>query len=290
MNVYERGGTGVLPDNHDDLKVGELPRLEIMAIDDVIFHEEPDIERVAHLVDRFGADGVLKNPPIVAVGDGAERAVLLDGANRVTALRRLDFPHVLVQVIDYDDDGLILDSWHHAVEHLTAAELLAHAATITGVTVRDDAEKPAGIDLLCRLRFPAGDAIRLHGDDDLLARIVQLKAFTDVYRSLTIMDRVSYTNMEHLQRNYRQLTALISFPRLGKKELVAITEAGERLPSGVTRILLPKRALRFNLQLDILRSRLSLAEKNRWLQESIQLRIKDKAIRFYREPTFFFDE
>ena len=69
-----------------------------------------------------------------------------------------------------------------------------------------------------------------------------------------------------------------------------MTDQNVLLPSGVTRVLLPKRALRFNMRLDILRSRLSTEEKNLLLDETIQQKIADKRIRFYRESTFSFDE
>jgi hypothetical protein len=96
--------------------------------------------------------------------------------------------------------------------------------------------------------------------------------------------------MEHLQRHYRDFTALVSFPQFAGEDLLEITRRDRRLPSGITRVLLPKRALRFNLQLQLLRARLSLGEKEAWLQQTIRQKVADKSIRFYREPTFFFDE
>jgi hypothetical protein len=73
-------------------------------------------------------------------------------------------------------------------------------------------------------------------------------------------------------------------------DLQQLTERDGRVPSGVTRILLPKRALRFNLQLEMLRAGLSVEQKEEWLQQAILEKVAGKAIRFYREPTFFFDE
>jgi hypothetical protein len=61
------------------------PDLRFFAARDVLLHEEEDPERVERLVDRLRDEGVLRNPPVVAeLGDG--RVVVLDGANRVTAL------------------------------------------------------------------------------------------------------------------------------------------------------------------------------------------------------------
>ena len=106
----------------------------MVDLDDVALHEDPDAERVARLLDRFAADGVLKNPPVVGRLNGRRR-IVLDGANRVTALRNLDCNHVLVQEVDLFDPDLELDCWHHAVEHLSQTALLEHASSVDGVVV-----------------------------------------------------------------------------------------------------------------------------------------------------------
>lgn len=277
-------------DQNGILKIGELPELHMVALDDVVLHEDPDMERVARLVDRFSADGVLKNPPVVGRPKGRRR-IVLDGANRVTALRKLGYLHVLVQELDLFDSGLVLDTWHHAIERFPADELLAHAAAVPGVTLEEGAR---GADLpppdMARLRFPDGRVVSLHGSEKLDDRVVQLHRVTQVYHRFAYFDRVSYTNLKDLTRNYRSFTALVSFRPFTREDLQELTHWDRRVPSGVTRVLLPKRALRFNLHLEMLRAGLSLDEKETWLQETILEKVADKSIRFYREPTFFFDE
>lgn len=272
------------------LKVGELPELHIVGLDDVVLHEDPDMERVARLVDRFSADGILKNPPVVGRSKG-HRRVVLDGANRVTALRKLGYSHVLVQEMDLFDPGLSLETWHHAVEGLPAEKLLDHAESIEGVTLspsdRDPGEDPSHI---ARFRFPDGTSIGVQGAANLDERVVQLHSLTKSYHRFAQFDRVSYTNLDDLKRNYRNFTALLSFRPFTLEDLQDLTHWDRRVPSGVTRILLPKRALRFNLQLEMLRAGLSLEDKESWLQQTILEKVADKSIRFYREPTFFFDE
>jgi len=283
---------------NDALKIGELPNLHIVAIEDVILHEDPDIERVARLVERLSADGILKNPPVVASTEGNSRRIVLDGANRLTALMKLGLPHVLVQDINLDDKELTIDCWHHAVEHLSKEEILAQVEQTDGVKVvhgseeagKDLDKEAASPDFLCRVAFADGESVVLKGSETLLERIEQLQQFTHVYHKFAYLDRVSYTNLDDLRRNYMHFTALISFGRFSKDDLVTLTNADVRVPSGITCVLLPKRALRFNLQLEMLSASLSLEEKAEWLKESIREKINDKSIRFYREPTFFFDE
>lgn len=273
------------------LKIGELPDLHIVSLDEVVLHEDPDIERVARLVDRFSADGILKNPPVVGRTDGQRRRIVLDGANRVTALRKLDYPHVLVQELDLSDPGLVLDSWHHAIEYLTPEQLREHARSVDGVeVVAGEGEPLSAPGVLARLRFADGTAVTLHSEGGLMDRVGQLQEITRLYHHFALFDRVSYTDLEHLTRHYRNFTALVSFPPFNREDLLEVTGHDRRVPSGMTRVLLPKRALRFNLQLEILRAGLSLEEKESWLQQTIREKVADKAIRFYREPTFFFDE
>jgi hypothetical protein len=272
------------------LKIGELPELHIVGLDDVVLHEDPDMDRVARLVDRFSADGILKNPPVVGRSKG-HRRIVLDGANRVTALRKLGYPHVLVQELDLFHPGLALETWHHAIERLPPAEILKHIDSVEGVVwAEDDGEVDSSPTGMARFQFADGRLISLRGADDLHEWVVQLHQVTRLYHRFAFFDRVSYTNLADLTRNYRNFSALVSFRPFSREDLQSLTHWDKRVPSGVTRVLLPKRALRFNIQLEMLRAGLSLEEKEEWLQQNILEKVEDKAIRFYREPTFFFDE
>jgi hypothetical protein len=275
---------GLPEERNGALKIGELPELHMVALEDVVLHEDPDTERVARLLERFAADGVLRNPPVVGKLDG-HRRVVLDGANRVTALRQLDCRHVLVQEIDLFDPELVLDSWHHVVEHLSPDKLLAHARSVPGVMVKKSQQAATdGVVTLTQFRFADGTWEARSASEDLAVRVSQLHEITRAHHSLAYFDRVSYADLAHLQRHYRDFTALLTFPLFTREDLVEITGRDQRLPSGITRVL------RFNLQLQVLQTGLSVEEKEAWLQQTIRQKVADKTIRFYREPTFFFDE
>ncbi|MFC1639508.1 hypothetical protein ACFL3B_01940 [Gemmatimonadota bacterium] len=282
--------TALSEERNGALKIGELPVLHMVALDDVVLHEDPDAERVGRLLDRIVSDGVLRHPPVVGRLDG-HRRIVLDGANRVTALRKLDCRHALVQEIDLFDPDLVLDSWHHAIEHLTPEALLAHARSVPEV-ILEEGDQPAdnGLASLVRFRFIDGIWEARSASDNLTARVRQLRDLTRVHHGLENFDRVSYTDMAQLQRHYRHFTALMSFPLFTREDLVELTGREQRLPSGITRVLIPKRALRFNLQLQVLQASISVEEKEARLQQTIQQKVADKSIRFYREPTFCFDE
>ena len=109
---------------------GGFPDLRIVPVADLLLHERVDLERVTRLIDRLSADGILKNPPIVGSLPGSERFLLLDGANRVSAIQNLDIPHLIVQVEPFENENLEIRHWNHVVRDIEARELLRKAREI----------------------------------------------------------------------------------------------------------------------------------------------------------------
>jgi hypothetical protein len=276
------------------LKVGELPDLKIMPIKDIIFHEEPDLERSSTLKIFIQKEGKLKNPPVVAYYEGYDHYILLDGANRITALKELDVKDVLVQQLDLFDPDLLFLHWHHAVEKFTRGEFPNKLNKIQYInmenTTRNEIDFQHDGQQLCQIQFANECVYSINTDGDLFRKVDILNEITNIYRGFAYMDRVSYTNLAHLREHYPDFCALVCFKKFTKEELIQIVQNNKKLPSGITRIILPKRALRLNVPLDILRFEAPIEEKNHWLQERINLQVKDKSIRFYYEPAFLFDE
>ena len=113
----------------------ETPDLRIVPIDRLVEHEYNDEQRTAPLATRLEAEGVLKNPPIVArLEDGDDpRYVVLDGANRTTALQTLGYPHSLVQIVDYEDPPVTLSTWHHVVTGIALDDYVSAIHDIEGM-------------------------------------------------------------------------------------------------------------------------------------------------------------
>ena len=272
------------------IDVGELPELHIVPLNDLLLHEHPDRDRVARLVDRLATHGKLKHPLVAARGRHG-RLLLLDGANRWTALGKLNCSHALVQVIDMFHPALVLDTWHHAVEHIDPDEFMSRVVAISGVFRHNDGKtRGNGRATIAQVRFADGSGTILSGAADIHERVNQLHGLTRAYHGSAGVDRVSYTNMDHLREHYEGFAMLLSFPAFTMQQLLELTERDVRLPSGVTRVLLPKRALLFNLSLDVLRAEHDGGDRDAWLQHEIRDKVAGQSIRFYREPTFFFDE
>ena len=66
--------------------------------------------------------------------------------------------------------------------------------------------------------------------------------------------------------------------------------SGEMIPTGITRHIIPHRALNINIPLDVLGSDWSQERKGEWLHDWLMERMAANAIRFYSESTFSFNE
>ncbi len=91
-----------------------LPNLCIVPLKSLVVHETIDPARIKRLKKQFQRDIVLKDPPLVAAF-GRHKYVVLDGANRFTVSQELKFPHLLVQVVKYNDPLVKLMTWNHVI-------------------------------------------------------------------------------------------------------------------------------------------------------------------------------
>src|SRR5512140_3521369 len=108
-------------------------RLAIVPLNSVVLHEEIEAKRIERLVTRLSEDRVLRNPPIateVRAPQGWLRYVVLDGASRTSALRKLKIPDIVVQIVDYHSPLIHLQSWNHLLLDVDPAELRAEIMAI----------------------------------------------------------------------------------------------------------------------------------------------------------------
>ena len=113
----------------------------------------------------------------------------------------------------------------------------------------------------------------------------------DLYRDRVPFHRATRDSLSEARARFQDVTALVVFPRFHPDEIIEIATSGARLPAGITRHVIPWRALRVNIALDLLAdSSKPIEEKNRWLRAWIEERTVQKNIRFYEESTVLFDE
>lgn len=272
-----------------------LPNLHMLPAEALVPHEDCDPRRVERLSRRIEEERCLKNPPIVARIPDSDQYVVLDGANRSQAFALLGIAHIVAQVVSYDDPGIALDTWYHVVSGLAVEEF---EAAVTGI---------AGVELLaCKLETARAalqaqraaayivveNNVRVvscpHGcqPTDMLI----LNELVNTYKGRADIFRASNDVWGKQAPYYPEITALVIFPRLNPVDIVRAAQNGYRIPSGITRHIIPNRAVNINIPLRVLRADWSLERKRAWLQEWLMERMAANAIRYYAESTFSYNE
>ncbi len=275
--------------------IPNLPTLRILPIADLILHEDHDLQRTLPLVDKLRAQGILRNPPIVMpLTDGSGRYMVLDGANRVTSLREMEFPHIVAQVVEADDPNVLLQTWNHVVWGMSQNALMGRIRKIVGLKVfKVDTQKSLDAPkyMPVHIRLADGSLYQLkEAPSELADHIATLHAIVDTYKTRASLDRTSQTLIDSFRNIYPDLTALVVFPRFRIKTVLKLAAQNIVLPTGITRFSVSPRALHLNYPLHELSSAKPIEYKEAYLQHWVQERVKNKGVRAYTEATFLFDE
>lgn len=265
--------------------------LVIAPLSEIFCHESVDPARVATLAGRLEKDGVLINPPVVMAID--ERYVVLDGATRIAALRQLQYPQAVIQVIS-DRDRLKLDTWFHAIRQATPPALIELLATMPALTIVEDtgqnslSDRPVAPDL-CTIRMVTGRLFHIQPAPGV-NRLAALNKLTATYIDAYQVARILNNDIKRLHQEYPDLTALVIFPEYSLDQILQIARAGHVLPAGITRFVIPGRVLRIHVDLSLLKATKPLSEKNAWLDRFILAKINKGRLRYYEEAVYLLDE
>lgn len=273
----------------------DLPDLRMLPTEKLIPHEDCDPRRVERLSQRLISEALLKNPPIVATIPESDTYVILDGANRALAFDKLGIPHIIAQLVTYTDSGVELDTWYHVVAGMEIAEFEGALTEITGLHLLACSLEQAREALANHraaayivsaegVRMVSNTSNSLKHDPRLLNNLVS------IYKGKANIYRASNDIWEKQQPYYPDITALVIFPRLTAADIFSAAKSGEKIPTGITRHIIPHRALNINIPLSVLEADWSQEDKEAWLQEWLMERMAANAIRFYSESTFSFNE
>jgi hypothetical protein len=276
----------------DRLRGGEL---DLVPLDAIRPHELADGARKERIERRLAADGVLRDPIVVGSVPQLDGYVLLDGTNRLQALRSLGLSWGLVQVIDYSGAGSVnLRTWCHSTR--VAFETIAgQASAIPGVAVEPIAE------------LGASDAMAIHstvavllGKDRITAvsraneyphsRAEQLRALVALYEDRMMRVDCDPANVEELAQTMCEPTndgvTLVAFPTITRSQVTTMAMRGALIPAGITRHdIMGGRALRVNVPLEMLHGTGSLDEA----KQALETHLASLQPRLYREPTILYD-
>lgn len=271
----------------------EVPVLRIVPVGNLILHEQTDPRRVEKLMQRVREDRLLKNPPVVAPMSEAGYYVVLDGANRTAALAGLGVRDAVVQVVDYDQ--VRLDTWNHLVAGIDKRALFEAIQSIPGLSLRStDLETARRLwgdrAILAYIVCRDGEVHVIESGTSLKQSAQLLNQMSNVYRGKATIYRVQTDNTGELLSYYDDVAATIIYPPFQPADILNLASNSAKLPTGITRHIIPCRALRINIALDFLAEDRPVEEKNEWLESWLRQKLRTKEVRYYEEPTFLFDE
>lgn len=263
------------------------PTLKILPVECIYPHEEHDSQRSIPLRTRLEQAEFWTNPPIVAPM-GSDEYVILDGANRYHTARDLGFHHILVQVASYDSGMVDLGVWQHVVSHWQRVYLIEHLQTLPDLRI----EQGWNVSGIAQILLRDGVALWIDGPrNDLHARNALLRQVVAVYRENAKLDRVALDDPAEVWSLYPDGFALFRFPNYRPSDIFAAAQRKAFLPSGISRHIIQGRALRLNYPMSLLRdTTMSLESKNNHLQKWLLEKVEARAMRYYAESTYQFDE
>ncbi|HZL84100.1 MAG TPA: hypothetical protein VFD07_01850 [Candidatus Krumholzibacteria bacterium] len=276
------------------------PLLRLVPTESILFHEHPERSRTLRLLQRIRQEKLLRNPPIVTQLD-AENFLLLDGANRISSFRELGYTQCPVQVIDYGDPAVQLKGWHHLLLEGHALQLETAYRSIPGVDLRPVEPEAIGTLLESRRAFavlvdatarcwalfpPSGKSGLLIGE-----WIRVLGQVVTAYEGKAALERIKMAEYSGLPSIFDSLEhQLVLFPLLTKTELLELARLRILMPTGITRHLVPGRALAMNLGLDFLSELGSEAERSEHFAKFLDRLEVEGRIRYYEEAVFILNE
>ena len=256
-----------------------LPQLRVVPLERIRPHEEVDPLRVERLATRIEAEGSQLNP-VVCTEDPSGNLVLLDGATRTAALKKLDLSYGVVQLVE--PESVILETWHHVVRQAPLDEVLSEIDSLPELRLAEDEGPP-------RICTPDGVVQTVHGREGA-SLFGTLSSLVGSYVGRWKLNRVIDPDLENVAWRYPDWSAVIEFPALTIEDVMKAAIDEDPVPAGMTRFVVPERALRINAELSLLRRPGSELEKQELLDRLLEGRARAGRIRRYDEAVVILDD
>jgi hypothetical protein len=239
-------------------------------------------------------DGRLVNPPLVTFWDN--KYVILDGATRFTALKRLGYPYIIVQTIPAESEEFTLHTWYHAISNSQPLpELIENLGQIKGLKLSPLANSQIQTafneekNALCYFLDRNGDAL-LAQSTPKANRLAVMNALVDTYTRWGTVERTLLTDLGRLLAQFPQMEAVAVFPQFRPSTVFNVASRGDFLPAGLTRFVIPGRILRLNADLARLKKDEPLSTKRQWFNQFLEDKLARSRLRYYQEPVVLLDE
>lgn len=255
-----------------------MPVLRVVPLERIRAHEEVDPFRVERLVGRIAEEGIQVNPMMCSEAPTGE-LVLLDGATRTASLRQLDMEHAVVQIVD--EEHMTLETWHHVVRECTEADVLHAIEDADELALSEGTGAPT-------LHMASGRDVSVTSTGVSLNSM--LAALVESYVGRQSVSRITDPADDSVPWRFPDWAAVVEFPALTVEDVMKAAVGNDLLPAGITRFLVAERALRLNLDLDLLRGPGTADEKQEQLESLLSQRARTGRIRRYEETVVILDD
>jgi hypothetical protein len=255
-----------------------VPPLRVVPLELVMPHEDYDPLSVERLADRIETEGTQRNP-IICIESGSDGLVVLDGATRTEALRRLGVRHVVVQIVDAD--SVALETWHHVIRDGRPTAVMDRIASRPGILLAHGGDPP-------RVSPAAGPPMSAFGEG--LSPNALLSTLVEGYIGRWRVSRIIDPDPDVVTSRFPDWAVIVEFPTLDVRQVMKAALTQDLLPAGVTRFLVPERVLRLDADLALLRSATALEAKQEALESLIQARSRAGRVRRYEETVVILDD
>lgn len=277
--------------------ISELPIiLSVLPLKSLYLHEAHDQLRTASLLEYFHKQGILRNPPIVmAIPRSKDRYIVLDGANRVTAMQEMAIPYTVVQIIDNDKTNVELTTWNHILKGISQKELIAYIKNnfdhqLLHHNKRNKKNNITSQTPVVRFIFPNEPCCLINLRGTLNDKVSSIYRVVNHYKETAAYDRTRQNSLSLLDGQQEKMTALVCFPTFDIQSVLLMVENNCLLPAGITRFMVRPRALHVNYPFSVLSDKADLSTQQDKLDAWINNCARNRSIRYYAESTVLFDE
>lgn len=255
-----------------------IPVLRVVPLERICRHEKVDPLRVDRLVGRISSEGIQVNPMICTEAPGGE-LVLLDGATRTEALKRIGLEFAAVQMVE--PSAVDLQTWHHVIRQVPSDEVVAAIESNSELSLTESDWPP-------KLHEVGGRSSSVRGVE--ISPNATLSTLVEIYTGRWTVSRVTDPARDYVAGRFSDWSVLVEFPTLGIEDVMNAAIDNDLLPAGITRFLVPERALRLNIDMSLLSSPGTQSDKQETLDRLLEERALAGRIRRYDETVFILDD
>ncbi|MDD5065610.1 MAG: ParB N-terminal domain-containing protein [bacterium] len=279
-----------------------IRKIRIIPLKNILVHERVVGRWVHNLGTYMEEAGIQKNP--IVVHKARDKYIVLDGMHRVEALRHLGYQDIMVYEVDYFNEEIKLCGWDAIVFGSFNVPEVLKSLFSRNYIIRKESQRVRLQKLVQERKVLFGLRDRKKNQyavilrDNKLDRIPHNKYLDVVISAVQRVEnyfdnrniRTQYVPEVTSDSNFLTLKgdAILYRPVFTKEDIIHRTLTGKIFPRKSTRHLIPCRPLRVDINLIILKEKMSLKAKNKLLYSHLMWCFKGGRVRYYPESVYIF--